>query len=144
MLYSPVVEEVTPLAQELLDQRQAFLSQLVYQTYNGYVLSQFKKLEQRRAKSLPIKTKHAVHLIRLLLAGITALREHRICVHVGEHRDRLLAIRDEVMTWEEIDAWRLELHRDFDAAFSKTSLPERPDHEAANRWLLRARRSRLT
>src|SRR5438067_9094457 len=38
-LYTPLVEYAAPLAQELLDMRQIFLSRLVYQTYNGYVLS---------------------------------------------------------------------------------------------------------
>lgn len=40
-LYSPLVETVTPLAEELLAMKPAFLSRLVYQTYNGYVMSQF-------------------------------------------------------------------------------------------------------
>ena len=44
-LYSPLVETVTPLAAELIAMRESFLSRLVYQTYNGYVMSQFKKLE---------------------------------------------------------------------------------------------------
>jgi hypothetical protein len=43
-LYTPSIELATPLAQELLDMRSIFLSQLIYQTYNGYVMSQFKKL----------------------------------------------------------------------------------------------------
>jgi hypothetical protein len=43
-LYTPVVEHATPLARELLAMRDSFLSRMVYQTYNGYVLSQFKKL----------------------------------------------------------------------------------------------------
>ncbi len=37
-LYSPIVERVTPLGQALLDAREIFLSQLVYQTFNGYVM----------------------------------------------------------------------------------------------------------
>src|SRR5205823_8536634 len=34
-LYTPIVEQATPLAREMLDMRQSFLSKLVYQTYNG-------------------------------------------------------------------------------------------------------------
>jgi hypothetical protein len=45
-LWSPLVEHATPLARELLALRGAFLSKLAYATYNGYVLSQFKKIEQ--------------------------------------------------------------------------------------------------
>ena len=45
VLHSPLVVIVTPTGRELVGLRAAFLSQLVYQTYSGYVLSQFKKLE---------------------------------------------------------------------------------------------------
>ncbi|MCE5200772.1 MAG: nucleotidyltransferase domain-containing protein [Armatimonadota bacterium] len=141
-LHTPIVEMVTPLAQELLDMREAFLSKLVYQTYNGYVISQFKKLEQDLRTRGEIRWKHAMHLIRLLLSGITALRERYVPVSVEEHRDRLLAIRRGEVPWEEIDAWRLELHKEFDAAYEKTSLPERPDYAGANEFLIKARKMR--
>ena len=45
-LYSPTVEKVTPLGKELLAMREAFLSQMIFQTFNGYAMSQFKKIEQ--------------------------------------------------------------------------------------------------
>ena len=80
-------------------------------------------------------------LIRLLLAGATALREGVVSVRVTEHRERLLAIKRGDMPWAEVDAWRLELHRDFDAAFAATRLPDRPDYDRVNGFLLRARRS---
>jgi hypothetical protein len=35
---------------------------------------------------------------------------------------------------------RQELHRDFERALAETKLPERPDYEAANRFLVKARR----
>jgi hypothetical protein len=140
-LYTPLVEHATPLAQELLAMRAAFLSRLVYQTYNGYVLSQFKKLEADLRNQGALKWKHVMHLIRLLLAGVTALREGTLPVHVGEHRAALLAIRRGELPWEEVDAWRLRLHRELDAAYERTHLPERPDYERANGFLIRARRS---
>ena len=139
-LYTPLVQEATPLARELLDMRGVFLSKLVYQTYNGYVLSQFKKLTARLQGGREIKWKHAMHLIRLLLAGIVTLREARVPVAVEEHRERLLAIRRGEMPWPDVDAWRLELHRQFDAAYSATTLPDRPDYAQANRLLIKARR----
>jgi hypothetical protein len=142
-LYTPLVEHATPLAEELRDMRAAFLSKLVYQTYNGYVLSQFKKLTARLDSGREIKWKHAMHLIRLLLAGITALRDGTVPVSVEQHRDRLLAIRDGQLPWPEVDAWRLELHRAFDAAYENTKLPERPDYARANAYLIKARRSQV-
>lgn len=141
VLNSPIVEFVTPLGQELLNLRPAFLSKLVYQTYNGYVMSQFKKLDQDIRNRGAIKWKHAMHLIRLLLSGIMVLRERTVPVAVAEHKDRLLAIRNGQMPWDEVNAWRLELHRQFDEAFRTTSLPDRPDYETANVFLVKARRS---
>jgi uncharacterized protein len=140
-LNTPLVEHATPLAQELRAMQDAFLSKLIYQTYNGYVLSQFKKLEQDLRTKGVIKQKHAMHLIRMLLAGATALREGVIPVRMTEHRDRLLAIKRAEMPWAEVNAWRLELHQAFDAAFAATRLPERPDYDRVNAFLLRARRS---
>ena len=121
--------------------RSVFVSKLVYQTYNGYVLSQFKKIEQDVRARGAIKWKHPMHLIRLLLSGITILREGYVPVSVETHRDRLLAIRRGEMPWEEIDAWRLALHRELDEAFTRTTLPDRPQFERANEFLLKARRS---
>jgi hypothetical protein len=140
-LYTPLVEHATPLALELLGMRAAFLSKLVYQTYNGYVLSQFKKLEQDQRNHGEIKWKHAMHLIRLLIEGISVLREGFLPVRMDEHRESLLAIRRGAQPWAEVNAWRLALHREFDAAFARTSLPERPDYEQVNAFLIKARRA---
>src|SRR5262249_30349029 len=140
-LWTPLVEKTTPLADELLAMRAAFLSKLVYQTYNGYVLGQFKKLEQDLRARGEVRWKHVMHLVRLLLSGIALLRDGVVIVRVEEQRDRLLAVREGQVPWQEIDAWRLDLHRELDAAYAATGLPDRPDYEAANRFLLKARRS---
>jgi predicted nucleotidyltransferase len=140
-LYTPLVEKVTPIAQELLDMREAFLSRLVYQTYNGYVMAQFRRFQAHLRSTGSIRWKHAMHLIRLLLAGITLLREGHLPLRVEEHRERLLAIRRGEMPWEEIDTWRLALHQQLDRALEQTCLPERPNYEKVNAFLVRARRS---
>ncbi len=143
-LYSPLVEHVEPIAQELLDHREMFLSKLIYQTYNRYVMSQFKKLKNKLERDGTVKWKHAMHLIRLLRSGITVLNEGFVAVRVDEAlREELWAIRDGEYDWEEVDAMRLDLHKQFDAAFESTDLPERPDYAAANSYLVRARRAAL-
>lgn len=140
-LYTPLIETATPIARELLELRDRFLSKMLYQTYNGYVLSQFKKLQADIRNKGEVKWKHVMHLLRLLLAGITALEEARVPVHVGSHRARLLEIRRGEVPFEQCESWRQQLHEQFDRAFSLTKLPERPDYEAANAWLVKARRS---
>lgn len=138
-LYSPMVEKVTPLGAELIAARQAFLSQMIFQTFNGYAMSQFKKIEQDIRNHGEVRWKHAMHLLRLLMTGAATLREARVPVRVEGHRERLLAIKRAELPWAEVDAWRKELHHDFERALAETKLPERPDYEAANRFLIKAR-----
>ncbi|GAC1633104.1 MAG: hypothetical protein NVS9B14_07250 [Candidatus Acidiferrum sp.] len=140
-LYSPLVELVSPLANELLEMRATFLTRMVYQTYNGYVLSQFKKLGQDLRNKGGFRWKHAMHLVRLLISGITILREQTVPVRVSEHRADLLAIRRGDWSWREVDDWRKKLHKEFDAAWQTTRLPHHPDFDRVNSFLLRARRS---
>ncbi len=139
-LYSPMVEKTTPLADGLLALRQRFLSQMIFQTFNGYALSQFKKIEQDLRNQGEVRWKHAMHLLRLLITGAATLRERRVPVRVESHRDRLLAIKTGSVPWREVDAWRRDLHKDFERALSETKLPERPDYEKANEFLLKARK----
>lgn len=140
-LYTPLVEHASPLARRLLAMRQSFLSTMVYQTYNGYVMSQFKKLQADLRNKGQVKWKHVMHLLRLLIAGITTLREGHVPVRVEEHRERLLAIRGGLVPFEEVEAWRIALHQEFDRAAEATRLPPRPDYAAANALLLDARRA---
>jgi predicted nucleotidyltransferase len=139
-LYSPIVETATPLAKELLAMRSAFLSRVVYQTFNGYVLSQFKKMQADLRNRGAVKWKHVMHLLRLLISGVGVLRDGFVTVRVREHREQLLAVRRGEVPWEETETWRLSLHADFDRALAATKLPDRPDYERANDFLLKARR----
>jgi uncharacterized protein len=142
-LYSPLIETATPIAQELLDQREMFMSKLAYQTFNGYVMSQFKKMQADIRNHGQVKWKHVMHLIRLLISGIGVLREGFVPVRVDSYRDQLLAIKRGELDWDEVEKWRLSLHKEFDTAYQESKLPERPDYKQANEFLIRARRTAL-
>ena len=142
-LYTPIVDHATPPAKELLAMRSAFVSRMVYQTYNGYAMSQFQKMQRHHERTGEPNLKHAMHLIRLLLSGVAALRTGEIQVDVSEYRESLLAIRRGELSAAGIDEWRLALHREFDEALTRTRLPEMPDYERANAFLIRARRGAL-
>ncbi len=142
-LYSPIIEMATPLGRELLALRSIFLSRLVYQTYNGYAHSQFKKMQNDQRLHGTVKWKHVMHLIRLLLAGIGIIRDGCVPVTVSEHREQLLAIRQGQMPMSEIEAWRTQLQLDFAALVHRSQLPEQPDYRRAEEFLLAARRRAL-
>lgn len=129
-LYSPLVEVCTPPAQEMIDMREAFLSRHIHRTYNSYVLSQFKKMEQDPRNGRALRWKHVMHLSRLLLSGVVVLRQGFVPLRVEEHRQQLLSIRRGEIPWEDVEAWRLRLHRELDQAHEETASPEHPDAPA--------------
>lgn len=142
-LWSPVVLHTDETGDELRRVRTAFLSKHLYRTYSGYVLSQFRLMKRGFATDRRYKPKHAMHLIRLLHSGIHAMRTGDIRVDVEEHRDELMAIRKGDVPFESVEERALELDRVFQEAFSTTALPEKPDTERANRFLIAARRRRV-
>ncbi|QDV25443.1 nucleotidyltransferase domain-containing protein [Aureliella helgolandensis] len=140
-LYSPIVLTATPLGRELLAMKEVFLSKLLFQTYSGYVASQFKKMQVDIRNQGSVEWKHVMHLIRLLISGIYVLQEHAVNVEVGDHREALLRIRHGEMPFQEVNRWRLDLQRQFELAYQTTTLPDRPDFRRANDFLIRARQS---
>ncbi len=142
-LYSPIVEDVTPLGEDLLQIRDAFLSKLVFQTFSGYVASQFKKMQTDIRNQGRVKWKHVMHLIRLLLSGTHVLRDGTMIVDVGQHRDQLLTIKRGEMPFAEADSCRNALQRELESAYQTTTLPDRPDYQRANAFLVDARRRAL-
>jgi predicted nucleotidyltransferase len=139
-LWSPHVLHADETGQELRSIRQAVLSRHLFKTYSGYVLSQFRLMKDGYAKKGVYRAKHAMHLIRLLYSGIHAVRTGEILVDVGEHRNQLLEIRGGTWPLEEVRRLALELNDRFQQQFATTCLPERPDYDRVNRFLIAARR----
>jgi uncharacterized protein len=139
-LWTPLVLHADATAQELRQIRQAFLSKHVYKTYSGYVLSQFRRMDNAFKHSGAYKPKHAMHLIRLLHSGIAALKTGEIRIDVAEHREELLQVRNAGLPFEEVKRRALELDERFQQAFQETALPEQPDYRRVDDFLVRARR----
>ena len=141
-LFSPVVEFASPMAEQLLKIRNCFLSKLAYQTYQGYAVSQFQKMQQRLLKTGDYKRKHAMHLIRVLQCGVDLLQTGELSLVVPEdRREILMSIRQGDMNWEGIDQLRNKLHVAFEEAYQVTVLPDEPDFKRVNEYLIEARKS---
>ena len=139
-LWSPLVERVTEMGEELLARRDAFLSRHVHRTFVRYADSQFRKLlGDLRARGEP-RWKHVMHLLRLLISGRHVLEHGEPLVDVGCHRERLLAVRRGDMPWDEVEAWRLVLTQDLDAALAASALPAEPDRARVEEFLVSVRR----
>ena len=140
-LWTPDVLHATQISDRLREIRCAFLSKHVYKTYSGYVLSQFRRMKNKFDSSGEYKVKHAMHLIRLMYSGIAAVRTGEIMVDVTDHRDELLTIRAGEWTFEQVRDRSLALDKEFQIAFESTPLPEQPNLEVVNQFLIDARRS---
>ncbi|MFJ2823782.1 DNA polymerase beta superfamily protein [Streptomyces toxytricini] len=139
-LHSPLVERLTPVGEELLALRGAFLSRRVHTSFTRYAKAQHGKLlADVRLHGAP-RWKHAMHLLRLLLSCRDMLRTGRLDIDATPYRDRLLAVRRGELSWSEIDAWATRLSAESDAALPHSPLPETPDRAAVESFLHRARR----
>ncbi|MCZ4084720.1 nucleotidyltransferase domain-containing protein [Streptomyces antarcticus] len=140
-LHSPLVEEVTPVGEELLSLRGAFLSRRAHTSFSRYAESQRGKLlADVRVHGAP-RWKHAMHLLRLLLSCRDLLRTGRLTIDAGPRRDRLLAVRRGELTWDEVDAWMARLTEETASALAGTPLPGEPDEARVADFLLRTRRA---
>ncbi|MFJ4781147.1 DNA polymerase beta superfamily protein [Streptomyces sp. NPDC088762] len=139
-LHSPLVEHVTPVGEELLSLRGAFLSRRAHTSFSRYAASQRGKLlADVRVHGAP-RWKHAMHLLRLLLSCRDLLRTGRLTIDAGPHRDRLLAVRRGELTWDEVDAWMSRLVDETQTALAGTPLPAEPDRARVEDFLVRTRR----
>ncbi|MGC5029067.1 nucleotidyltransferase domain-containing protein [Micromonospora sp. DT229] len=141
-------ETRTEFGELLIGIRSAFLSApRVREAYLGYAAQQFRKLESRGDGTFSSDTrrrtaKHARHLARLVHQGrllyATGVLEIRLA-DPGWFRD----FGDRVAggALEEARALLAEAESDFDRI--RTPLPDRPDEETVERWLLDVRAAHL-
>ncbi|GIJ73302.1 nucleotidyltransferase domain-containing protein [Virgisporangium ochraceum] len=141
VLWSPLVETLTPVGQQLLDRRSALLSRRVYETYGRYAKAQMGKLAATRARGEPVKWKQAMHMLRLLRAGAHVLRTGEVLVDVTAWREPLLAVRSGAVPWSSVVAEADDLHADLDRALAETPLPAEPDRATVNGFLIDVRRA---
>ncbi|XVU30261.1 nucleotidyltransferase domain-containing protein [Actinoplanes sp. CA-054009] len=143
VLWSPLIETVTPDGEDLLSVREAFLSRRVSETYGSYARDQLNRVAARRERTGETNHKQAMHMIRLLMAGAHVLRTGEILLDVRPVRDRLLAIKRGDVEWPSVVAWAADLQKDLAAAAAETTLPPEPDRRTIDQLLVRVRQRGL-
>jgi predicted nucleotidyltransferase len=143
VLWSPLVENITDLGQALRSARSAFLSRRVEQTYGAYAREQLARVAHRRARTGETNHTQAMHMIRLLHAGIHVLRTGDVLVEVTPLRSSLLAVRAGEMPFDDVEAWAADLQAELAEAAAATALPAGPDLDAVDQLLLRVREEGL-
>lgn len=126
------IVESTPHWKEVVAHREHFLSKKAIVTYGGYARSQLKKLNLEKNSKEWENTKPAMHLIRLLEAGRELLVDGHISVR-SEKVELLREIRAGNMTPNGVLLLAKSYMKTFDEAADKTTLPDEPSFEVAQR-----------
>lgn len=143
VLWSPLVEVLTDVGRGLLAVRPALLSRRVAETYGRYAADQLAKLSSARERTGEVRWKQAMHMLRLLMAGAHVLRTGDVLVDVSAHRDDLLAVRRGEVAWVSVAARAEALRADLAVALGDTVLPESPDRDRVEEFLVDVRRASL-
>ncbi|MEV0429987.1 nucleotidyltransferase domain-containing protein [Micromonospora sp. NPDC050495] len=138
-------ETRTELGERLIGIRAAFLSgPRVRDAYLGYAAQQFRKLAGRDATvgGRRRSAKHARHLARLLHQGRVLYTTGVLAIRLADPEwFRAFGERVAAGALDEAEALVAAAERDFDRI--RTPLPERPDEETVERWLLAVRAAHL-
>lgn len=150
LLWLDAYEHIDPMGHELVDLRRSFLSApRVRDAYMGYATSQFSRLLSRGDGSFSADTrkrteKHARHLVRLVEQGFYLYITGELVVNLRSSAsevspDWVHKMGEEIASEPDVATeYMAKAKSRFDAA--KTCLPDKPDEDAVNQWLIRMRR----
>jgi uncharacterized protein len=118
--------DVSPNFYELLLRERRYKAALKgWQSYQQWLRSRNPQRSELEAR-FGYDTKHAMHLVRLQRMGLEALQTGELNVTRAD-RDELLAIRDGIWTFDELEAQAEAADRLLNSAKSTSCLPEKPD-----------------
>jgi predicted nucleotidyltransferase len=132
-------ETTTPLGEELIARREAFLSaKRTRDAYLGYAAQQFRRLE---AKGVDRRTaKHARHLYRLCVQGFELYSTGHMIIRLDDP-DKFRRFGEDVAGGDIEKAKNMLANYERLFEETKTRLPEEPDSRVVEDWLLKVRRS---
>lgn len=137
------------LGQRLMEQRNILLSRRAGAAFLGYMTAQRERLEgirggrhgwrQHLVDLYGFDTKYAGHLIRLGYQGLEFMRTGIITLPLPvTDRERVVAIRTGGVTKDDVLAEATQLEADLTASIMVSPLPEEPDRDAIDRFLVEA------
>jgi predicted nucleotidyltransferase len=136
LMWLPAYEVRTPLGDELVGIRSAFLSgPKIKDSFLGYANQQFTRLLNKGADRRTAK--HARHLLRLVDQGLQLYETGILTIRLADPQ-RYLDFGERVAADPEAARGVLKDAQERFAAAS-TPLPERPDEVPVERWLRRVR-----
>lgn len=151
LLYLPdqFILECDPLGRRLINERSIMLCRKAGGAFLGYMTAQRERLEgirggqhgwrQELVERFGFDTKYAGHLIRLGYQGVEFMRSGVITLPMPqEQRDLVVAIRTGQVPLNDVLTRSGELERELRDLLDTSPLPEEPNYDAINRFLVEA------
>ena len=146
LLWFPKIDYLVllPFGEELIDQREAFLSKnMVRNAYLGYATQQFRRLRDRNDGSFGSDTrkrtaKHARHLLRLLTQGLQLYVSGSLRVLLDDP-EWYRSVGDRIAEGDIDLAERYIQQAEWAFDNLHCALPEHADRDAINSWLIKKR-----
>jgi hypothetical protein len=144
------IVQCTPLGHELRGMRSVILSRQAGRRFAGYLEAQRRSLLSREGKGRDVTrpeliaaygfdTKFCGHMVRLGLQGVELLRTGHITLPVPEpERTWIRELRTGQHSMQEALEMAGECERRIEELLTTSPLPEKPDYEAADKWLVSA------
>lgn len=141
------IREMTYQGHALRKLAPSIVSKAAYMPFRGYMRQQHERLlglrGQRRVTRPELvdaygyDTKYAGHVIRLGLQGEELLMTGRISLPMRDaDRELTVKVRTGGFTLAEVSEQIIAAERRLDAAFAASPLPERPDTQGVEAWML--------
>lgn len=148
VLFAPPVSS-RPAGEVLCENAQWFASKRAGKAFLGYMTQQRQRLVGERGQ-MNVKrpelveahgydTKYAMHMIRLGIQGIEFMETGRLTLPMPEpQRESIMRIRRGEADVNDVLTFSGELERELEDLLDESPLPERPDHDAVNSYLIGA------
>lgn len=133
---------VSPVGQELLDNKNLFLSKEAVKSFNGYATSSLKKIEHNTTMDTKKLGKHMMHIIRLYLMCIDILEKGEVITYREQELELLMRIRNgeyidkDFRPTQEFYDLVAECKKRLQYAEAQSTLPDTPDYEAINKFII--------
>jgi hypothetical protein len=143
VLGSPLVQECTPIGDELRDLTVAFLSQRIADAYRRATATDYARAAAAMAAGGTPRWGQVADVIRLLTVGERALRTGELDLDLAADRELLTAVAAGQLAWSETQAWVESLRDRTAEAVLRSPLPAVPNLAAVRSWLRSVRRRSL-
>lgn len=146
-LFAPV-EKITPAGQSLRDLAPSFASKRAGKAFLGYMVQQREKMMGKRGQmnvkrpelieAYGFDTKYAMHILRLGTQGVEYMTTGRLTFPMPEPgRSNIYSVRVGEHDLPEVMEMATELERQLEDLLETSPLPDAPDRQRVEEWLIR-------